>query len=121
VYNSVGRYSDYVDGPHHARRELVENRCLQAGDRVESRMLSSVRSEIYARAPSLVKRVGSGTDHSRKGLDAFELAHLRLRQNPLDSHAQVFIVNRLRETTGEANCRLFEGHDLEAMAAIAGR
>ena len=84
-------------------------------------MLGRARRQVDARAPGLMQRVGGRVDHAGQHLDAVQLAHRRRRQDGLDRRAQAFVVDRSGEAAGEPRCRLLEGHDLQAVAAVARR
>ena len=121
MINAGDRGGDDVDRPHHAGWKLGENGLFQARDGVNAQVVGRSRREVDARAPSLVKRVGCRVDHTGQSLNALKLAHRCRRQDRLDGGAQALIVDGSNKTAGKARRGLLEGHDLEAMTALAGR
>ena len=112
---------DNIDRAHHAGRKLRQDRRLEPGDRVESRMVGRACREVDTGAPGLVQGVGGRVDHPGQRLDALKLAHRRRGQDLLDRCPQAFVVDRPGEAPGEPHGRLLERHDLKAMATLARR
>ena len=77
-------------------------------------------SEIDAGAPCLVERVCRSINHAREHLDAFQFAKFGRRQNRLDRCAQAFVADLPGKSASEADCQLFERHDLQAMPLVSG-
>ena len=77
--------------------------------------------KIDAGPPRLVEGVGGRTDHARQRLEAVELAERASRQGRLDGGAQGLVIDRARQAAGQAGRELLEGHDLQAVTALARR
>ena len=113
--------SDNIDRAHHTERKLCQDRRLEPGDRVESRMVGRTCREVDTGAPSLVQGVGGRVDHPGQRLDAFKFAHRHRGQDLLDRCPQAFVVDRPGKAPGEPHGRLLERHDLKAKAPLARR
>ena len=106
--------SDEVGGPHHRRRQRVHDRCLQAGDGLEPRMLAR-------RAPEGPRRPARPCAACRRRRPPCRAAPLipssspqsRLRQHSRDGLPQRIVIDRLHQPARKPRRQLLERHDLQ--------
>ena len=82
-------------------------------------MFRSACGQVDTRSPSLVERIRRSIDHAGKQLDPFKLSQGRGWQDGLDRRAQALIVDGPCKPARETNRHLLEGHDLQAVTAVA--